>query len=88
MRTVVVPYHLRQDTDPHNFLDNDDSIDDADTEMDDDFGGGGGRHRQTPQRTPDFVTLGQKYSVAIGSTIVLPCKINDTGMYYNILDII
>lgn len=29
--------------------------------------------------TPDFVTLGQKYSVAIGSTIVLPCKINDSG---------
>lgn len=32
-----------------------------------------------PVHTPEFVTLGQKYSVAIGSTIVLPCKINESG---------
>lgn len=42
-----------------------------------------GAHDQT-QKTqdipvPDFMTLGQKYSVAIGSTIVLPCRINETG---------
>lgn len=29
--------------------------------------------------TPGFLTLGQKYSIAIGSTVVLPCKINETG---------
>ena len=28
---------------------------------------------------PGFLTLGQKYSIAIGSTVVLPCKINETG---------
>nr|XP_029732048.1 igLON family member 5-like [Aedes albopictus] len=28
--------------------------------------------------TPGFVTLGQKYSIAVGSTVVLPCKINET----------
>ncbi|CAD7088083.1 unnamed protein product [Hermetia illucens] len=27
---------------------------------------------------PNFVTLGQKYSIAVGSTVVLPCKINET----------
>jgi hypothetical protein len=29
--------------------------------------------------TPGFLTLGQKYSIAIGNTVVLPCKINETG---------
>lgn len=29
--------------------------------------------------SPGFLTLGQKYSIAIGSTVVLPCKINETG---------
>lgn len=29
--------------------------------------------------SPEFVTLGQKYSVAMGSTVVLPCKINESG---------
>uniref|UniRef100_A0A2M4CQ09 Putative lachesin-like protein n=1 Tax=Anopheles darlingi TaxID=43151 RepID=A0A2M4CQ09_ANODA len=28
--------------------------------------------------SPGFLTLGQKYSIAIGSTVVLPCKINET----------
>lgn len=28
--------------------------------------------------TPGFLTLGQKYSITIGSTVVLPCKINET----------
>ncbi|XP_063695860.1 lachesin-like [Culicoides brevitarsis] len=28
--------------------------------------------------TPGFLTLGQKYSIAIGSTVILPCKINET----------
>lgn len=32
--------------------------------------------------TPAFLTLGQKYSIAIGSTVVLPCKINETGTFY------
>jgi hypothetical protein len=26
-----------------------------------------------------FLTIGQKYSYAIGSTVILPCKINETG---------
>lgn len=29
--------------------------------------------------SPGFLTIGQKYSIAIGSTVVLPCKINETG---------
>lgn len=29
--------------------------------------------------SPEFVTLGQKYNVAMGSTVVLPCKINESG---------
>lgn len=29
--------------------------------------------------SPEFVTVGQKYSVAMGSTVVLPCKINESG---------
>lgn len=29
--------------------------------------------------SPEFVTLGQTYSVAMGSTVVLPCKINESG---------
>lgn len=28
---------------------------------------------------PGFLTLGQKYSIALGSTVILPCKINETG---------
>ncbi|XP_055312751.1 neural cell adhesion molecule 1-like [Sitodiplosis mosellana] len=28
--------------------------------------------------SPGFLTIGQKYSIAIGSTVVLPCKINET----------
>uniref|UniRef100_A0A8D8IEM5 Limbic system-associated membrane protein n=3 Tax=Culex pipiens TaxID=7175 RepID=A0A8D8IEM5_CULPI len=28
--------------------------------------------------SPGFLTLGQKYSIAIGSRVVLPCKINET----------
>ncbi|XP_063695749.1 lachesin-like [Culicoides brevitarsis] len=27
---------------------------------------------------PGFLTLGQKYSIALGSTVILPCKINET----------
>lgn len=79
--TVVRPYRLpgadAADADAHNFLDDESDVDgEADADPDDEFGG---RPNQTPLRTPDFVTLGQKYSVAIGSTIVLPCKINDSG---------
>lgn len=28
-----------------------------------------------------FLTIGQKYSYAVGSTVILPCKINDTGKF-------
>lgn len=84
--TAVRPYRLREDVaaaaaaaaSAHNFLDESgaDADAEADADLDEEFGG---RPNQTPVRTPDFVTLGQKYSVAIGSTIVLPCKINDSG---------
>lgn len=35
----------------------------------------------TPQigRTPTFVTLGQTYRIATGSTVVLPCRISEPG---------
>lgn len=33
------------------------------------------------QQVPSFLTIGQKYSIAVGSTVVLPCKINETGEY-------
>lgn len=74
---VVRPYRLQDAAAvaAHNFLEESGDAD-ADPDLDDDFGG---RQHQTPLRTPDFVTLGQKYSVAIGSTIVLPCRINDSG---------
>lgn len=30
---------------------------------------------------PNFVTIGQKYSIPIGSTVVLPCKLNQSGRF-------
>lgn len=30
---------------------------------------------------PDFLTVGQKYSVPIGSNVVLPCQINESGKW-------
>lgn len=80
------------DAEAHNFLDsaNADSSNANDgrdfgglslDENDDDDDGADEDERQQQRslRTPDFVTVGQKYSVAIGATIVLPCKINDSG---------
>ena len=31
--------------------------------------------------SPGFLTSGQKFSIALGSTVVLPCKINETGCF-------
>ena len=36
-------------------------------------------HLEDDRFSPGFLTIGQKYSYAIGSTVILPCKINDTG---------
>ncbi|XP_031625515.1 protein amalgam-like [Contarinia nasturtii] len=35
--------------------------------------------------SPGFLTIGQKYSIAIGSTVVLPCKINETEQTGHVL---
>ncbi|XP_070504142.1 lachesin-like [Chironomus tepperi] len=35
-------------------------------------------HLEDDRFSPGFLTIGQKYSYAIGSTVILPCKINDT----------
>ncbi|XP_065077868.1 leucine-rich repeats and immunoglobulin-like domains protein 3 [Ochlerotatus camptorhynchus] len=37
-----------------------------------------GNYLEEDKYSPGFLTLGQKYSIAIGSTVVLPCKINET----------
>lgn len=39
-------------------------------------------YNEEDSSSPAFLTLGQKYSIAIGSTVVLPCKINETGTFY------
>lgn len=39
----------------------------------------GGNYLEEDKYSPGFLTLGQKYSIALGSTVVLPCKINETG---------
>lgn len=36
-------------------------------------------HLEDDRFSPGFLTIGQKYSYAIGSTVILPCKINETG---------
>nr|XP_029731363.1 opioid-binding protein/cell adhesion molecule homolog [Aedes albopictus] len=38
----------------------------------------GGNYLEEDKYSPGFLTLGQKYSIALGSTVVLPCKINET----------
>ncbi|CRK87748.1 CLUMA_CG001542, isoform A [Clunio marinus] len=35
-------------------------------------------HLEDDRFSPGFLTIGQKYSYAIGSTVILPCKINET----------
>ncbi|XP_065163162.1 protein amalgam-like isoform X2 [Atheta coriaria] len=35
----------------------------------------------TDVRVPVFLTSGQTYRIAIGSTVILPCKINDPGSF-------
>ncbi|XP_062558913.1 MAM domain-containing glycosylphosphatidylinositol anchor protein 1-like [Armigeres subalbatus] len=39
---------------------------------------GGRNYLDEDKYSPGFLTLGQKYSIALGSTVVLPCKINET----------
>ncbi|CAO1442941.1 unnamed protein product [Diamesa hyperborea] len=36
-------------------------------------------HLEDDRYSPSFLTIGQKYSYAIGSTVILPCKINETA---------
>ena len=38
-------------------------------------------HLEDDRFSPGFLTIGQKYSYAIGSTVILPCKINETGTF-------
>lgn len=37
-------------------------------------------------RAPTFVTPGQTYRIAAGSTVVLPCRISEPGNYYFLFD--
>lgn len=34
-----------------------------------------------PEKAPNFVTPGQTYRIATGSTVVLPCRITEPGSY-------
>lgn len=45
-------------------------------------------HLEDDRFSPGFLTIGQKYSYAIGSTVILPCKINETGTCFVLFSVL